>query len=188
IQAILSGTLNYLFNEHSAEIPFSQVVRRAKELGYAEPDPRIDLMGTDVARKILILARECGSQLELDDIEMETFLPEACRDAPTLDAFFEILPNYDAHFEEIRRRAADQGLRRRYVARYEAGKIEVGLQTIPPDHPLYFVEGNDNMISFTTERYRERPLIVKGAGAGAEVTAAGVFADVIRAGRNANRR
>ncbi|SDJ85090.1 aspartate kinase [Catalinimonas alkaloidigena] len=182
IEAILSGTLNYLFNEHKEGVAFSDVVKTAQRLGYSEPDPRIDLNGVDVARKILILAREAGSHLELSDVVLHNFLPEDCREAATVDAFFTLLPNYDAHFENMRQEAEKAGKRQRYVATYEEGKLSCGLRTVGPEHPFFQVEGNDNMVLFTTERYQERPLIVKGAGAGAEVTAAGVFADIIRAG------
>lgn len=182
IEAILSGTLNYVFNEHKTGVPFSQVVKRAQELGYSEPDPRIDLNGVDVARKILILAREAGAKLELTDVVSENFLPEACREAPTIAAFFDLLPKYDAEFEAQRQRAEAEGKRLRYVATFEGNgnTLTTGLRTVDSRHPFYQVEGNDNMVLFTTERYHERPLIIKGAGAGAAVTAAGVFADIIR--------
>ncbi len=180
IEAILSGTLNFLFNEHKEGTTFSGTVKKAKELGYSEPDPRIDLNGVDVARKILILARESGAKLESKDVVRENFLPDTCQHADTVEAFFEVLEKFDGRFEQTRRKVEAEGKRQRYVAVYENGKASTGLQVIGPEHPFYQVEGNDNMVLFTTERYKVRPLIVKGAGAGAEVTAAGIFADIIR--------
>lgn len=180
IEAILSGTLNFLFNEHKAGVSFSSIVKQAQELGYSEPDPRIDMNGVDVARKILILAREAGARLEQTEVISENFLPEECRKADTVEEFFKILPKYDAHFEQVRKEAEAKGLRQRYVAVYENNRCTTSLRTVDQGHPFYQVEGNDNMVLFTTERYKVRPLIVKGAGAGAAVTAAGVFADIIR--------
>ncbi len=180
IEAVLSGTLNYVFNEHKEGTLFSQVVRKAQELGYSEPDPRLDLSGVDVARKILILAREAGAVLEWKDVERGSLLPESCQLAPTVEEFFEVLHSFDGRYEVTRRRTESEGKRQRYVAIYEDGQASTGLRSFGPEHPFYQVEGNDNMVLFTTERYKTRPLIVKGAGAGAEVTAAGVFADIIR--------
>jgi aspartokinase/homoserine dehydrogenase 1 len=180
IEAILSGTLNFLFNEHKAGVSFSSVVKQAQELGYSEPDPRIDMNGIDVARKILILAREAGAKLEFTDVVSENFLPDDCRSASSVEDFFRILPMYDEYFENIRRKTESEGRRQRYVAVYENNTARTGLRTVDQTHPFYQVEGNDNMVLFTTERYKVRPLIVKGAGAGAAVTAAGVFADIIR--------
>jgi aspartokinase/homoserine dehydrogenase 1 len=180
IEAVLSGTLNYVFNEHKEGTLFSQVVRKAQELGYSEPDPRLDLSGVDVARKILILAREAGAVLEWKDVERGSLLPESCQLAPTVEEFFEVLHSFDGRYEVTRRRTESEGKRQRYVAIYEDGQASTGLRSFGPEHPFYQVEGNDNMVLFTTERYKARPLIVKGAGAGAEVTAAGVFADIIR--------
>jgi aspartokinase/homoserine dehydrogenase 1 len=180
IEAILSGTLNFLFNEHKAGVSFSSVVKQAQELGYSEPDPRIDMNGIDVARKILILSREAGAKLEFNEVVSENFLPEDCRKAASVEEFFNILPRYDEYFENIRRKTESEGRRQRYVAVYENDTAKTGLRTVDQSHPFYQVEGNDNMVLFTTERYKVRPLIVKGAGAGAAVTAAGVFADIIR--------
>ncbi|MDO1448646.1 bifunctional aspartate kinase/homoserine dehydrogenase I [Rhodocytophaga aerolata] len=180
IEAILSGTLNFLFNEHKAGVSFSSVVKQAQELGYSEPDPRIDMNGVDVARKILILSREAGANLEFSDVVSENFLPDDCRKATSVEEFFQILPRYDEYFENIRRKTESEGRRQRYVAVYENNTAKTGLRTVDQSHPFYQVEGNDNMVLFTTERYKARPLIVKGAGAGAAVTAAGVFADIIR--------
>ena len=180
IEAILSGTLNFLFNEHKAGVPFSSVVKKAQELGYSEPDPRIDMNGLDVARKILILSREAGAKLEAKDVTSENFLPEECQKATSVDDFFQILPKYDDHFEQIRASVENAGKRQRYVAVYENGQLSTGLREVGPESPFFQVEGNDNLVLFWTERYKVRPLMVKGAGAGAEVTAAGIFADVIR--------
>jgi aspartokinase/homoserine dehydrogenase 1 len=180
IEAILSGTLNFLFNEHKGGVSFSNVVKQAQELGYSEPDPRIDMNGIDVARKILILSREAGARLEFNDVVSENFLPDECRAAASVAEFFRILPRYDEYFENIRRKTESEGRRQRYVAVYENNTAKTGLRTVDQSHPFYQVEGNDNMVLFTTERYKVRPLIVKGAGAGAAVTAAGVFADIIR--------
>jgi aspartokinase/homoserine dehydrogenase 1 len=180
IEAILSGTLNFLFNEHKGGVSFSNVVKQAQELGYSEPDPRIDMNGIDVARKILILSREAGARLEFNDVVSENFLPDECRAAASVEEFFRILPRYDEYFENIRRKTESEGRRQRYVAVYENNTAKTGLRTVDQSHPFYQVEGNDNMVLFTTERYKVRPLIVKGAGAGAAVTAAGVFADIIR--------
>ncbi len=180
IEAILSGTLNFLFNEHKAGVSFSSVVKKAQELGYSEPDPRIDMNGLDVARKILILSRESGSILESKDVVSENFLPEECQKANSIADFFKVLPNYDEHFENIRANVEKAGKRQRYIAVYEKGKLHTGLREVGPDSPFFQVEGNDNLVLFWTERYKVRPLIVKGAGAGAEVTAAGIFADIIR--------
>jgi bifunctional aspartokinase / homoserine dehydrogenase 1 len=180
IEAILSGTLNFLFNEHKDGVSFSSIVKKAQELGYSEPDPRIDMNGVDVARKILILAREAGAKFEFADVVSENFLPEECRNATSVEEFFNILPGYDIHFENIRKETELKGLRQRYVAVFENNTVKTGLRIVDQSHPFYQVEGNDNMVLFTTERYKVRPLIVKGAGAGAAVTAAGVFADIIR--------
>ncbi|MDJ1483055.1 bifunctional aspartate kinase/homoserine dehydrogenase I [Cytophagaceae bacterium YF14B1] len=180
IEAILSGTLNFLFNEHKAGVSFSSVVKQAKDLGYSEPDPRIDMNGLDVARKILILSREAGAKKEAKDVVSENFLPEECQKATSIEEFFTVLPKYDDHFEKIRSDVEKAGNRQRYVAVYENGNLSTGLRVVGPDSPFYQVEGNDNLVLFWTERYRVRPLIVKGAGAGAEVTAAGIFADIIR--------
>ena len=180
IEGVLSGTLSYIFNNFSAELPFSQVVKKAKELGYTEPDPRDDLNGLDVARKILILARECGNALELKDVVVENLVPESARSAKDVAAFFEELEKADGIFTNKIQVATKSGKRLRYIASVEAGKAQVKLEEVSIEHPFYFLSGSDNIISFTTRRYRERPLVVKGPGAGAEVTAAGVFADIIR--------
>lgn len=182
IEAILSGTLSFIFNTFQPGVSFADVVREAKEKGYTEPDPRDDLSGLDVARKILILAREAGFALEPEDVTIDTILPQSCLDAPTIPAFFEELERNNAYFENLLAEAEAQGGKIRFVARFEHNKATIGLRTVGADHPFYQLTGADNIVSFTTERYKERPLVIKGPGAGAEVTASGVFADVVSIG------
>lgn len=179
IEGILSGTLSYIFNHFQEGKTFSAIVREAKQLGLTEPDPRDDLSGADVRRKLLILAREAGLPLEANDIQMEQLLPHACLAVHTVDEFFEELEKHDSDFELLRARAAADGQVLRFVAKLEGNQASISLQRFGPEHPFYFLDGSDNMVVFTTERYRERPLVVRGPGAGAEVTAAGVFAEVI---------
>lgn len=178
IEAVLSGTLNYVFDTLSADIPFSQAVGMARENGYSEPDPRLDLCGLDVVRKLTILARESGYRVETADIEVDPFLPAECFEGSTED-FFRTLPALDAAFERERRRLVAEGKCFRYVAEWKDGRGRVGLREIPSGHPLYQLEGSNNIICLTTERY-DAPMIIRGYGAGAAVTAAGVFADVMR--------
>ena len=182
IQAVLSGSLNFIFNHFNESTSFHDVVKQAQAEGYTEPDPKIDLSGVDVARKILILARESGYKLNLDDIENQSFLPQESRDATTNEAFYLSLKKYESNFQEIFKAAKNQNCRIKYVADFDRGKATVGLQQIPVDHPFYNLEGCDNIVLFYTARYSEQPLIIKGAGAGAEGTASGIFADVIRIG------
>ncbi|MFI2742612.1 bifunctional aspartate kinase/homoserine dehydrogenase I [Zhouia sp. PK063] len=182
IQAVLSGSLNFVFNNFDNQNPFKDVVKQAQVEGYTEPDPKIDLSGIDVMRKILILARESGHQMEIDDIENEAFLPEESLATTTVDDFFESLSTYKNHFDEIYKEATNNNCRLKYVAQFENGKAKVGLQQIPKDHPFYNLEGKDNIVLFYTDRYIDQPLIIKGAGAGADVTASGIFADIIRIG------
>ncbi len=182
IEAVLSGTLSYIFNNFKEGIKFSSVVEKAKELGYTEPDPRDDLSGTDVARKLLILARETGLPLELKDIKVEQILPDFCLKAKSVPDFMKSLLKADIVFEERRKKAAAQQKQLRFIAKLEKGKASVALQEVKTDHPFYHLSGSDNIISFVTERYHDRPLVVKGPGAGAEVTAAGVFAQIISIG------
>jgi aspartokinase/homoserine dehydrogenase 1 len=179
IEGILSGTLSYIFNTFKGDKKFSDVVLEAKEKGYTEPDPRDDLNGMDVARKILILAREAEGQLEFTDVKVENILPESCRKAKTVDAFFKELEKNNDVFAKRRDDADKKGKVLRFIAKYENGKATVSLEAVDSAHPFYSLSGSDNMISFTTERYKERPLVIKGPGAGAEVTAAGVFAEII---------
>ena len=182
IQAVLSGTLNFLFNTYDGTQAFSDVVKQAKAEGYTEPDPRLDLSGVDVMRKILILARESGHKLELSDIDNEPFVPEECMNTDTLDDFYAMLDKHDATFQKMYKDAVDSGTRIKYVATFEkeGKKANTGLQTFGPDHPFYELDGKDNIVLFFTKRYSEQPLVVKGAGAGAAVTASGIFADVMR--------
>jgi len=179
LEAVVSGTLNYIFNTMSADIPFSKAIRMAKEEGYSEPDPRLDLSGTDVKRKLLILARESGYRIEEEEIEVEPFLPESLFEG-SLDEFWKGVAEMDNEFEARRRDVAKKGLKWRYLATLEYGKGKMGLAEVDSSHPAYPLEASNNIILITTERYKELPLIVKGYGAGADVTAAGVFADVIR--------
>ena len=180
IEAVLSGTLSYLFNNYDGKTPFSELLFKAKELGFTEPDPREDLEGTDVARKILILARECGSELNLSDVEIDNLVPEPLRSLKTVGEFFAGLNKFDSAFQKVYTDAKNEQCRLIYIATYEREGISVKLTKVNSLHPFYTLSGNDNIISFTTERYFDKPLVVKGPGAGAEVTAAGVFADLIR--------
>lgn len=183
IQAVLSGSLNFVFNNFSNENTFREIVMQAQKEGYTEPDPKIDLSGVDVARKILILARESGYIMELENIENNSFLPEDSLATTTNDDFYTSLEKNEAHFQKIYQEANDKDCRLKYVATFEDGNAKVGLQHIPSDHPFYNLEGSDNIVLFFTDRYVAQPLLVKGAGAGAEVTASGIFADVIRIGK-----
>ena len=178
IEAVLSGTLNFIFNKIAADVPFSETIRMAKEEGFSEPDPRIDLSGKDVMRKLVILSREAGYRLNLDDIEARTFVPQEYFDG-TLDDFWKNLPQLDADFETKRQRLEKEGKRWRFVAKLEDGKGSVSLQEVDSQHPFYNLEGSNNIIMLTTERYHDHPMIVKGYGAGASVTAAGVFSDIL---------
>ncbi len=180
IQAVLSGSLNFVFNNFDEDSTFHDVVAQAQEEGYTEPDPKIDLSGVDVARKILILARESGYQLELEDIKNNAFLPEEALKTDNNKDFYAALTKHENHFQAIYQEANDKDCRLKYVAEFVDGKANVGLQHIPSDHPFYNLEGSDNIVLFFTDRYPENPLIIKGAGAGADVTASGIFADVIR--------
>jgi bifunctional aspartokinase / homoserine dehydrogenase 1 len=182
IEAVLSGTLNFVFNHYNGEKTFSEVVKQAQDEGYTEPDPRLDLSGTDVMRKIMILAREAGEKMEMTDIHNNSFLPESCVKGSVAD-FYIAMTKEENHFKKIYDEAAASGKKLKFVAKYENGKAEVGLQHIDPQHNLYHLYGKDNVVLFYTDRYPEQPLVIKGAGAGAEVTASGVFADIIRAAR-----
>lgn len=178
IEAVLSGTLNYIFNTIAADVPFSKTIQMAKEEGYSEPDPRIDLSGKDVIRKLVILAREAGYPLEQEDVEKHLFVPNEFFDG-SLDDFWKNVPSLDNDFESRRQQLEAQGKRWRFVAKFENGKGSVSLQEVSKSHPFYNLEGSNNIILLTTERYNEYPMMIQGYGAGASVTAAGVFADII---------
>jgi aspartokinase/homoserine dehydrogenase 1 len=182
IEAVLSGTLNFVFNNYDGTKPFADVVRQAQIEGYTEPDPRLDLGGTDVMRKIMILARESGKVIEMDDITNEYFLPMSCFDGSVEDFYNEMLVQ-EQHFKNLYNAAAAVNCKLKFVASYENGKAKVGLQHIAPTSDFYHLYGKDNLVLFYSVRYPEQPLVVKGAGAGAEVTASGVFADLIRTAR-----
>ena len=179
IEAVLSGTLNFIFNVLSKDIPMSQAVRLAQEKGYSEPDPRIDLCGKDVIRKLVILAREAGYAIEQSDVEANLFIPQDLFDG-TLENFWAKLPQLDAQFEEERKKLAAEKMHWRFIAKYENGKGSVSLCKVNERHPFYHLEGSNNIILLTTERYKEYPMLIQGYGAGASVTAAGVFADIMR--------
>jgi aspartokinase/homoserine dehydrogenase 1 len=179
VEAVLSGTMNFIFNELSPEIPLSSAIRKAREIGYSEPDPRIDLSGTDVVRKIMILAREAGYSIEKEDVVINKFLPDECFEGD-LNNFFEKVREYDAEFEQKRKKLTSHNLKWRFFATMEMGKAKVELLEIGPEHPSFNLEGSNNIILLTSNRYNELPMVIKGYGAGAEVTAAGVFADLMR--------
>lgn len=178
IEAVLSGTLNFIFNELSADVPFSETVRRASVEGYSEPDPRIDLSGMDVVRKLVILAREAGYKVEQEDVEKHLFVPEEYFEG-SVDDFWKKLPELDGQFEAERKVMEENNMRWRFVARLEDGKTSVSLQKVPHDHPFFKLAGSNNIVLLTTERYKEYPMLIQGYGAGASVTAAGVFANVM---------
>ncbi|WP_214228964.1 bifunctional aspartate kinase/homoserine dehydrogenase I [Pedobacter sp. B4-66] len=183
IEAILSGTISYIFNNYKDGVLFHEVVKEAQEKGYTEPDPRDDLNGKDFMRKMLILARDAGYALEEKDIELENMLPPSCMAAESVADFYKELKNNSAYFEGLKNQAIKENKVLRYIGKLEGGKVSINLQMVDEDHPFYTLSGSDNIISFTTNRYKDRPLVVKGPGAGAEVTAAGVFADIINVGK-----
>lgn len=182
IEAVLSGTLNFVFNNYDGSVSFASVVRQAQEEGYTEPDPRLDLSGVDVMRKIMILAREAGYVIEMNDVDNNPFLPASCMEGSVEDFYLE-MEKQETHFKSIYSQAAANGMKLKFVAQFEQGKASVGLQHIDPAHNLFHLYGKDNIVLFYTQRYVDQPLVVKGAGAGAEVTASGVFADIVRAAR-----
>lgn len=182
IQAVLSGSLNFIFNNFDEKNSFHDVVKEAGVQGFTEPDPKIDLSGIDVARKILILIRESGYQMDIEAIANESFMPSECLETTSNEAFFASLQKHAAHFDALYKEAQSKESRLKYVAQFENGKASVGLQFITKDHPFYNLEGKDNIVLFYTDRYVDQPLLIKGAGAGAAVTASGIFADVIRIG------
>jgi aspartokinase/homoserine dehydrogenase 1 len=178
LQAVLSGTLNYIFNTISADVPLSKAIRMAKEAGYSEPDPRIDLSGTDVIRKLIILSRESGYAIEQKDVKKNLFIPDKYFQG-SLEDFWKTVSELDAGFEAKRKKLEAEGKKIRFIAQMDKGVCEVGLQEVDRTHPFYELEGSNNIILITTERYNEYPMIIKGYGAGDKVTAAGVFADII---------
>lgn len=184
IEAILSGTISYIFNNFIGDISFYKVVKKAHELGYTEPDPREDLSGKDFMRKMMILARDAGYKIEENDIKSGAILPESCMNASSIDEFYEELKKYDYYFNKLKEKAEMENKVLRYIGKLENGKASVSLELVDASHPFYNLTGSDNIISFTTERYKFNPLVIKGPGAGAEVTAAGVFADLINVGAN----
>ena len=178
IEAVLSGTLNFIFNELSADVTMSEAVRRAKEQGYSEPDPRIDLSGKDVIRKLVILAREAGYKVEKTDVEKHLFIPDEFFEG-SIEEFWKNLPQLDADFEARRKQLDAEGKRWRFVATFDHGKLSVALKEVDSNHPFYNLQGSNNIVALTTERYREYPMLIQGYGAGASVTAAGVFANIM---------
>lgn len=182
IEAILSGTISYIFNNFVGDSSFYEIVKQAQGLGYTEPDPRDDLGGVDFMRKMLILARDAGYVIEPSDVDLGPILPEVCLQATSVDEFYTELLKADHHFDQMKANAEASGKVIRYIGKLENGKVSIGLEMVDENHPFYALSGSDNIISFTTERYKERPLVVKGPGAGAEVTAAGVFADLVNVG------
>jgi bifunctional aspartokinase / homoserine dehydrogenase 1 len=179
MEAVLSGTLNFVFNNYDGKSSFASVVRQAQNEGYTEPDPRLDLSGKDVMRKIMILIREAGNKIEMEDIANTTFMPDACMQG-TVDDFYVSMLQHEAHFKQLFDAANSTGSKLKFVAQFKDGKASVGLQHITPAHDFYHLYGKDNIVLFYTDRYKEQPLVIKGAGAGAAVTASGVFADIIR--------
>ncbi|MGX1751474.1 bifunctional aspartate kinase/homoserine dehydrogenase I [Sphingobacterium sp. NPDC055346] len=182
IEAILSGTISYIFNNFKGDASFYDVVKKAQELGFTEPDPRDDLGGIDFMRKMLILGRDAGYPIESTDVQLGNILPESCLKADSVDEFYAELLKADDYFNNLKEEAEKQGKVIRYIGTLENGKVAISLQMVDESHPFYALSGSDNIISFTTERYKERPLVVKGPGAGAEVTAGGVFADLVNVG------
>ena len=182
IEAILSGTISYIFNNFKGDADFYETVKEAQDLGYTEPDPRDDLNGKDFMRKMLILARDAGYSLESEDIKIDNILPTSCLNATSVEDFYVELKASSAYFEALKNKATIDGKVLRYIGKLEDGEVEISLQMVDDSHPFYMLSGSDNIISFTTDRYNNRPLVVKGPGAGAEVTAAGVFADIVNVG------
>ncbi|WP_207429099.1 bifunctional aspartate kinase/homoserine dehydrogenase I [Pedobacter sp. SYSU D00535] len=182
IEAILSGTISFIFNDFKGDVTFHDIVKMAQEKGYTEPDPRDDLRGTDFMRKMLILARDAGYPLEAEDVNIQSMLPQSCLDATSVDDFYKELQVNNDFFEKLKNEAMSSGKVLRYIGKLENGNVSIALEMVDENHPFYMLSGSDNIISFTTDRYKERPLVVKGPGAGAEVTAAGVFADIVNVG------
>jgi aspartokinase/homoserine dehydrogenase 1 len=184
IEAILSGTISFIFNNFKGNVSFHDVVKTAQDKGYTEPDPRDDLSGKDFMRKMLILARDAGHRMEVEDVQIQNMLPQACLDAQTVQEFYTALKANDTYFNKLKQEAESSGKVLRYIGKLNNGQASITLQMVGEDHPFYSMSGADNVIAFTTDRYKDRPMVVKGPGAGAEVTAAGVFADLINVGAN----
>jgi aspartokinase/homoserine dehydrogenase 1 len=182
MEAVLSGTLNFVFNHYDGKKSFASVVKQAQDEGYTEPDPRLDLSGKDVMRKIMILSREAGEKMEMEDIENHSFMPAACMEGSVAD-FYQSMEAHEDHFKKLYSAASAAGKKLKFVAKFDKGKAQVGLQHIDPQHDFFHLYGKDNIVLFYTDRYVDQPLVIKGAGAGADITASGVFADIIRAGR-----
>ncbi|MCL2444290.1 MAG: bifunctional aspartate kinase/homoserine dehydrogenase I, partial [Treponema sp.] len=182
-EAVLSGTLSFIFNSFNGSIPFSALVKEAKTKGYTEPDPRDDLNAMDAARKVLILARECGLNIEFKNVTIEPILPQACFKAKDIDAFFQELEKSDVDYEKKRSQAAAEGKQLRYIAVIEEGKAKLSLRAEPEGSPFRSLVDSDNIVVITTNRYSKLPMVIKGPGAGAQVTAGGVFADIVRTAR-----
>lgn len=180
IEAVLSGTLSYLFNTYDGTLPFSEIVRHAQKKGYTEPDPRDDLNGMDMARKFLILAREAGYSFERSDIDISSFLPDSCFEAPTVEEFYQRLAEYDEQFSQIVKDAADKSARYRFIGTLENGRATLSLKAVGPDHPFYHLSGTDNIAAITSRNYPSSPVVIKGPGAGATVTAAAVLANIVQ--------
>jgi len=183
IEAVLSGSLSFIFNSFSTDTNFNEIVELAKEKGYTEPDPRVDLSGKDVARKVLILARETGQSIELNEIRITNILPDACLNASSVETFFKELKNENKHFTQMLENAQRENKKLRFIATITKEDAFVELQAVDAENPFYHLSGSDNMVVYTTKRYHDRPLVVKGPGAGAEVTAGGVFAEIINIGK-----
>jgi len=179
IEAVLSGTLNFVFNNYDGSASFSAVVKEAQQQGYTEPDPRLDLNGSDVMRKIMILAREAGYELEMNDIVNESFMPDECMKGSVED-FYKSMEKQETHFKQLYENASKEGSKLKFVASFKDGKAAVGLKHIAPSHDFYHLYGKDNIVLFYTNRYQDYPLVIKGAGAGADVTASGIFGDIIK--------
>jgi aspartokinase/homoserine dehydrogenase 1 len=179
MEAVLSGTLNFVFNNYDGSRSFSSVVKDAQEQGFTEPDPRLDLSGKDVMRKIMILSREAGVAMEMKDIQCNGFLPETCMNGSVAD-FYQEMEKHEDHFKSLLNQANENNAKLKFVASYENGTAKVGLKQISPESDMFHLYGKDNIVLFYTERYDQQPLVIKGAGAGAEVTASGVFADTLR--------
>ena len=184
IKAVLSGSLSFIFNNYSTGKSFADVVSLARKNGFTEPDPRDDLSGQDVKRKILILSRIAGFEIEPEEVRVEALLPQKCLDAQTIVQFMTELDEHESYFQDLLQKANNENARLRYIASLENGKAEITLEMVKDDNPFYNLASTDNMVVYYTERYKERPLVIQGPGAGAEVTAAGVFAELIKLASN----